>query len=90
MQINHKGRDIAELNTLYTEETVGAKSKTSTPTLITTPRTAPRTISANKSAFQLFTLEVKKRATATTGAMDPWAMSARIDQLKKSFEPVLA
>ena len=60
------------------------------PTSIENPRTAPRITSAHKSDFQLLTREVKKIATATTGAIDPCAMSERIAQLKKSFDPVLA
>jgi hypothetical protein len=47
-------------------------------------------ISAIKSNFQFWNFEVKKRASATTGAIDPWARSERIAHREKSLDPVLA
>ena len=72
------------------EETFGSKSRIPTPRFIATPRSAPKTNSADRSDFQLFNLEVKITAIAVKGAIKPCAISARIAQLKKSLEPVLA
>jgi hypothetical protein len=47
-------------------------------------------ISAIKSNFQLWNFEVKRRAMATTGAIEPCAISERIAHHKKSLDPVLA
>ncbi|MSW53629.1 MAG: hypothetical protein F2819_00915 [Actinobacteria bacterium] len=90
MPTNHKGRDIAELITLYVEETFGSKSKIPKPTFIATPRIAPRVKSANKSDFQLLIFDVKKSAIKVNGAIDVCAKSERIAQLRKSLDWVLA
>jgi hypothetical protein len=88
--MNHNGREIVELRTLYQEETCGSNSRIPKPMFIATPRTAPSTSSASKSAFQVLIFEVRRRAIAVAGAIDACANIERIAQLKKSLEPVLA
>jgi hypothetical protein len=80
--MNHKGRDIAELNTLYVGETVGSNAKSSMPALIAMPRIAPMKSSASSSAFQESAFEVTRRAKAITGAIEPCARNERIAQFK--------
>ena len=81
---------MAELNTLYIDETLDSKSRIAMPTSIAIPRKAPRMMSAHNSIFQVFTREVTIRAIPVKGAIDACAISERMAHLKKLLEPVLA